>query len=106
MRCRNAKHPILLLRAAQTSSVKPSADAAAITTAKKRQLQSLYRYTFSNAVVQNDLPTARAIVGESESEGEAVVVVGNSIEFDENSTALVISGPNAGGKTVVLKVSL
>lgn len=30
-------------------------------------------------------------------------VVGNTIDLSENSAALVISGPNAGGKTIILK---
>jgi dsDNA-specific endonuclease/ATPase MutS2 len=30
-------------------------------------------------------------------------IVGNDIELNENSSTLIISGPNAGGKTVVLK---
>ena len=106
MRCRNAKHPILLLRAAHTRSVKPGLlDAGVTATAKQRQLQSLYQNTVPNAMTQSNPLAATANASEDEDEDEGEVVVGNNIEFDENSTALVISGPNAGGKTVVLKVS-
>eukprot|EP01035_Chromulina_nebulosa_P037044 gene37044-49983_t len=31
------------------------------------------------------------------------IIVGNSIELNSSSSSLVISGPNAGGKTIVLK---
>jgi DNA mismatch repair protein MutS2 len=34
-----------------------------------------------------------------------LVPIGNNIELHENATALVISGPNAGGKTIVLKTA-
>ena len=31
--------------------------------------------------------------------------IGNKIELNSSATALVISGPNAGGKTIVLKTA-
>ncbi|KAJ1424532.1 muts domain V-domain-containing protein [Ochromonadaceae sp. CCMP2298] len=75
IRCSNAKHPILMLRHAE------DANAA--------RIESTMRIT-------KDKPKKAA---------SAVSVVGNDIDLSNESTALVISGPNAGGKTIILKTA-
>jgi dsDNA-specific endonuclease/ATPase MutS2 len=75
IRCSNAKHPILMLRHAEDANAAHIESTMRITKVKPKKAAS------------------------------AVSVVGNDIDLSNESTALVISGPNAGGKTIILKVS-
>jgi DNA mismatch repair protein MutS2 len=76
VKCRNARHPVLLLR---------------------NQAQ-LGGGGAGNKTRSNSLTELTRIAAES-----AARVVGNDISLNASASSLVISGPNAGGKTIVLK---
>jgi len=71
----NARHPVLLLRQNQ-----------------QQQLQKAVEQQNSGTQIK-PISTANTLNK----------IVGNSIELNSTSSSLVISGPNAGGKTIVLK---
>ena len=81
IRCNNARHPVLLLRQSQTNP-------------------NISSSTSSNSI---GMVTLKIIIELFIRVLYVYVSVGNSVELNSSSSSLVISGPNAGGKTIVLK---
>lgn len=109
--CVNARHPILMLRASsvitdyQTAPLTKNKIVASTTSStnlkplvKNKGIQENYDQSSNSNLIATRTTTSTSSINSDK-------VVGNNIYLSENSTALVISGPNAGGKTIVLKTA-
>lgn len=87
--CVDAKHPVLLLKAIKVGKSKDKS-------AANDALQSkLFQQMSPEDAVQAHVTPISA---------HSAAVVGNDFALNAAQPALVITGPNAGGKTVTLKV--